>query len=55
MDIDKMDAIGNFALRVLEISALVFVFVLGTGVLALLYMYLADTTQTRQAIRRNYP
>ncbi|NND67428.1 MAG: FMN-binding glutamate synthase family protein [Halioglobus sp.] len=50
-----MDVIGTFTLRVLEISAFVFVFVLGTGVLAVLYMYLADTTQTRQAIRRNYP
>lgn len=55
MDLDKMDAIGVFTVRVLEISALVFVFVLGVGVLAILYMYLADTTQTHQAIRRNYP
>ncbi|MCZ6828595.1 MAG: FMN-binding glutamate synthase family protein [Gammaproteobacteria bacterium] len=50
-----MDAIGYFALRVMEISVLLFVFLLGVFCLAVLYMYLADITQTKQAIRRNYP
>ena len=55
MDTQTMDAMATFALRVIEISALVFVFFLGIAVLVVLYMYLADKTQTKQAIRRNYP
>ena len=55
MDSEKMDVIGNFAYRVMEISVLLFVFLLGVSCLAILYMYLADTSQTKQAIRRNYP
>lgn len=55
MDTENMDAIGMFTLRVMEVSVLLFVFLLGVTVLAVLYMYLADTTQTKHAIRRNYP
>ena len=55
MNTGKMDAISGFALRVMEVSVLLFVFLLGVFCLAVLYMYLADTTQTKQAIRRNYP
>ena len=55
MDTEKMDAISGFTLRVLEVSVLLFVFLLGVFCLAVLYMYLADITQTKQAIRRNYP
>jgi glutamate synthase domain-containing protein 2 len=55
MEPEKTDALATFALRVLEISALLFVFLLGLLVLVVVYMYLADTTQTKQAIRRNYP
>jgi glutamate synthase domain-containing protein 2 len=55
MDPEKTDALATVALRVLEISALLFVFLLGLLVLVVVYMYLADTTQTKQAIRRNYP
>ncbi len=45
----------QFALSVLELSALLFVFLLGIGVLYVIYLYLSDVTQTKQAIRRNYP
>lgn len=45
------DFVGSF----LEISSLVFVFLIIIGGLAVVYMYLADITQTKQAIRRNYP
>jgi glutamate synthase domain-containing protein 2 len=55
VDSSDMDTLREFALSVLEISVLLFVFLLGLSVLVLLYMYLADTTQTNQAIRKNYP
>jgi glutamate synthase domain-containing protein 2 len=40
---------------VLEIFAALFLFVLGLGFLAVVCMYVADVTQTKHAIRRNYP
>ncbi len=52
---ENTDQIQAFAYRVLEISALLFVFLLGIGLLVLVYLYLADVNQTAQAIRRNYP
>jgi glutamate synthase domain-containing protein 2 len=52
---EKMDALQSFALAVMEIGALFFTFMVSVVVLALIYMYLADITQTKQAIRRNYP
>lgn len=52
---EPIQAISSFALTVLDISAMLFVFLLGVGFLILVYMYLADVTQTKQAIRRNYP
>ena len=55
MDNENMDAIAEFTFRVMEFSVLLFVFLLGIGLLVVLYMYLADVTQTKQAIRRNYP
>lgn len=55
MDVEKLDLIGRFTIGVLEISALVFVFSLGVLILVIFYMYLADTRQTAQTIRRNYP
>jgi glutamate synthase domain-containing protein 2 len=50
-----MAALQDFGLRFLEISALVMAFVLFGLVLATIYMYIADVTQTRHTIRRNYP
>lgn len=50
-----MDALHQFVIGFLEISALLLIFMLGVGILILIYMYLADVTQTKQAIRRNYP
>ena len=55
MDSEKMDALATFALRVIEISALLFVFLLGVTALTIAFMYVRDVTQTKQAIRRNYP
>ncbi|MEZ0121743.1 MAG: FMN-binding glutamate synthase family protein [Candidatus Reddybacter sp.] len=49
------DLLKTFSIHVLEISVLLFVFALGLGVLVIAYLYLADVTQTKQAIRKNYP
>ena len=51
----SVSELQNFALKFLEISALIFTFMIGLLILALIYMYIADITQTRQTIRRNYP
>ncbi len=39
----------------LETLSAVFIFLLGIGVFAIIYMYIVDRTQNKQAIRRNYP
>ncbi len=55
MDTIELSALQRIAFTVLEVSALVFVFLLGIGLLWLVYLYVADVTQTQQAVRRNYP
>ncbi len=45
----------EFVIQVMTLLAVVFIFVIGAGVLALIILYLLDVTQTKQAIRRNYP
>ena len=52
---DNMNRLHNFAVAFLEISVLMFAFILGVGVLVVVCMYIADVTQTKQTIRRNYP
>lgn len=42
-------------LRYLETLSALFVFLLGLAILAVIYMYIVDKTQNKQAIRRNYP
>ena len=51
----KMDTLGDFALAFVEISALLLTFTIGVLLLLVIYMYIADITQTSQTIRRNYP
>jgi glutamate synthase domain-containing protein 2 len=51
----QLDALRDFALALIEISALVLAFVIGLFILAVIYMYIVDVTQTSQTIRRNYP
>jgi glutamate synthase domain-containing protein 2 len=48
-----MDA--SLLFRALEYLAALFIFMIGLGVLALAATFIADITQTKQAIRRNYP
>ena len=45
----------SFGLEVLGWMATVFIFVVGLFVLFLIGVYISDVTQTKQAIRRNYP
>ncbi|MEN8173955.1 MAG: FMN-binding glutamate synthase family protein, partial [Chloroflexota bacterium] len=45
----------SFGLVVLSWLATLFIFVVGLFVLFLIGVYIADVTQTKQAIRRNYP
>ena len=51
----EMDTLKAFALGFIEISALLLAFAVGLLILAIVYMYIVDITQTSQTIRRNYP
>jgi uncharacterized OsmC-like protein len=42
-------------LRALEYLAALFIFLIGIGVLIVIFTFIADISQTKQAIRRNYP
>jgi glutamate synthase domain-containing protein 2 len=44
-----------FLLEALEIMAALFVVAIGVGVLVVAAMYVVDVTQSRHAVRRNYP
>ena len=52
---ENTDALQAFVARFLEISVLLFIFLLGTALLVVVWLYIVDVTQTKQAIRRNYP
>ncbi|MBT2968335.1 MAG: FMN-binding glutamate synthase family protein [gamma proteobacterium symbiont of Ctena orbiculata] len=45
----------SWVFTLFEILSVLFVFILGMGVLALIVLYIIDVTQTQQTIRRNYP
>ena len=45
----------EFVVKVLEIMTYTFVFIVGLLVLAAVVIFIIDVTQTKQAIRRNYP
>ena len=46
---------GGFLFTFLEVMSALFVFVLGVGVVLIIVWYIQDVTQTKHAIRRNYP
>ena len=50
-----MHELSNFALATLEILAFLFIFVIGAGIIIFAVLYVIDRTQTKQAIRHNYP
>jgi len=54
MDI-QLSALQQFAFTFLEVSALLLALAIGLVIIAVIYMYIADSLQTRQTIRRNYP
>jgi glutamate synthase domain-containing protein 2 len=43
------------ALELVQVLSAILVFILGLGLLAVVVMYFIDVTQTKQAIRRNFP
>ncbi|GAB4391840.1 MAG: FMN-binding glutamate synthase family protein [Gammaproteobacteria bacterium] len=45
----------SFLFQVLEVLAVIFIFFIGFAVLGIVILYILDVTQTKQAIRRNYP
>ncbi len=45
----------QFAIQVLQFLVYLFVVLVGVGVLAIIVMYVVDITQTRHAIRHNFP
>jgi len=49
------EAAQTGAFVIIEALAYLFVLVVGIGILFIAYLYLVDITQTKQAIRRNYP
>ena len=51
----EMTELSRFALATLEILAFLFIFVIGTSIIIIAILYVIDRTQTKQAIRHNYP
>jgi glutamate synthase domain-containing protein 2 len=49
------DQLHTFARLTLDIFASLFVFLIGLSLLALMVVYILDVTQSKQAVRRNYP
>lgn len=47
--------VQNFLLSAMEVMAALFIFVAGLAVLIVIVVFILDVTQTKQAIRRNYP
>jgi glutamate synthase domain-containing protein 2 len=45
----------NFAMRVLEFMAYLFVFAVGFGLLVVAALWVIDVSQTKHAVRRNFP
>ncbi|MEM8771891.1 MAG: FMN-binding glutamate synthase family protein [Pseudomonadota bacterium] len=50
-----MSGFGGFAMTGLQLLSAAFLFIVGLGVLVVIYMYLVDSSQSRDAIRHNYP
>lgn len=49
------DGMQSFLFNTLEFMAALFIFVLGLAVLVIIIVFIIDTSQTKSAIRRNYP
>ena len=55
MDNMASDEMFPLIAGLLQLMSALFVFLLGLGVIAIIVMFIADITQTKSAIRRNYP
>ncbi len=49
------DSVDKFVAGFISIISTLFVFAFFIAVIAIVVIYIADVTQTRHAIRRNYP
>jgi glutamate synthase domain-containing protein 2 len=45
----------QFVISALELMSFLFVFVIGTGILVVIVLYIIDRTQKKHAVRRNFP
>ena len=52
---DMSERFGSFLIASLELFAAAFILVVGSVVLWAIVAYILDVTQTRHAVRRNYP
>lgn len=50
-----MDFLATFTMTGLEILTTIFIFVVGIAALAVVFMFIADSSQSKDAIRHNYP
>lgn len=50
-----MSLLGQFTMEGLQLLSTIFVFAIGLAFLLVVLVFIADITQTRNAIRRNYP
>ena len=50
-----LQAVSEFTAAVMQLISFIFVVLIFVGIVILIYFYIADVTQTKQAIRRNYP
>ncbi|GJL92476.1 FMN-binding glutamate synthase family protein [Hyphococcus sp.] len=50
-----MDFLARFTMTGIEVLTTVFIFAVGVGVLLVFFMFVADSSQSRDAIRHNYP
>ena len=51
----QIGELSNFALATLEVLAFLFIFIIGASIILFAVLYVIDRTQTKQAIRHNYP
>ncbi|MGB1239365.1 MAG: glutamate synthase-related protein, partial [Pseudomonadales bacterium] len=51
----SFSSISSFTSSIIQIIAFAFVVLLALAIVAVIYIYIVDITQTKQAIRRNYP
>ena len=50
-----MTAIGSFIISIMQLFSFLLVFIIGIAIIAVIFMYISDITQTENTIRKNYP